>query len=79
MDQVWADKAKGSGGGAIRVWIAGDRYTVEPLRVTRANPDALGGAGRNLAGDVKRLKQGRELTERFLGGVEAEGGHLGKP
>jgi hypothetical protein len=79
IGEVWADKARGSGGGAARISIGGDRYTIEPLRINRANPAALGGDAANLARDVERLKKGRELTERFLAVVEAEGGQIGKP
>ena len=77
LEEVWADRMKASGGGAARIWIGGDRYTIEPLRVRRANPAALAGDAANLARDVERLKKGRELTERFLGVVEAQGGHIG--
>jgi hypothetical protein len=79
MDQVSAWTNKSNAGSAVRLLIDGTKYTVEPLRSSRANPLVLEGSVRNLAGDIGRLKKGRELTQVFLSIVEAEGGHLGKP
>src|SRR6059058_5992781 len=59
MSEISADKAKMSGGGAARVWIDGDRYTIEPQKVRRANPATLRGDAANLGGDITRLKKGR--------------------
>jgi hypothetical protein len=79
IGEVWADRMKASGDGAARIWIGGDRHTIEPLRVRRANPEALAGEVANLARDFERLQKGRELAERFLAVVEVQGGHIGKP
>src|SRR5919202_4617722 len=78
MSEVWAEKVRGSAGSAARIWIGGDAYNVGPLQVRRSNPYSLAGAAANLTRDIGRLKKGRELTELFLGVIEAEGGHLGK-
>ncbi|MGA2469091.1 MAG: hypothetical protein ABSG64_00185 [Solirubrobacteraceae bacterium] len=79
ISEVRAEAARFSGGGAVRIWIGDEGYSVEPLRVHRVVAERLGGAATNLGRDVKRLKKGRELTQIFLAVVEAEGGKLGKP
>jgi hypothetical protein len=76
MSEVRADKARFTGGGAAKISIADETYTIAPLRVHRAAPDRLAGSASNLARDIGRLKQGRELTELFLSVVEAEGGQV---
>ncbi len=75
LAEVWADRVRGS----LHLWLGGDRYIVAPLQVRRANPETLSGGVTNILRDINRLKQGKELTERFLRVVEAEGGHIGKP
>src|SRR5579875_2575196 len=64
--EVQVEKARFSGGGAAKISIGEERYTIEPLRARRFAPDGLGGSAANLAGDVGRLKKGRELTRIFL-------------
>jgi len=78
VTEVHADTARLSGGGAARIWIGTESYSVEPLRISRALP-APQAAALNLAEDVKQLKKGRELTQHFLSVLEAAGGRLGKP
>jgi hypothetical protein len=78
MSEVRADTARFSGGGAARIWIRDESYSIEPLQVHRVHTEGLGPAAINLAGDIKRLKKGRELTQQFLGVVESAGGRLGK-
>jgi hypothetical protein len=77
VSDVRAEKARFSGGGAARISIGDDRYTIEPLRVHHLSAERLGGAAINLARDINRLQKGRELTQIFLAALEAEGGQIG--
>lgn len=75
MSEVWTDVIRGS----INIWIGAERYILTPLRVSRAYEGAITGAATNLARDMGRLKASKELGAQFMGVVEAEGGHIGKP
>jgi hypothetical protein len=75
LSEVWTDIVRGS----INIWMGGERYIITPLRVSRAYQGTLAGAATNLARDVTRLKAGKELGAQFVGVVEAEGGHIGRP
>jgi hypothetical protein len=75
MSEVWTDIIRGS----INIWIGGERYILNPLRVSRAYEGTIAGAATNLTRDMGRLKASKELGAQFMGVVEAEGGHVGKP
>lgn len=75
VSEVWTDIVRGS----INIWVGDERYILTPLRVNRAYSGTPGGASRNLARDFGRLKASKELGEQFIGAVEAEGGHIGRP
>jgi hypothetical protein len=75
LSDVWTDIVRGS----INIWIGGERYVLNPLRVNRAYQGTLTGAAANLSGDIGRLKASKELGAQFVGVVEAEGGHIGRP
>jgi len=54
-------------GAAARIWIAGERYTIE----VQHRPLSLH--------PFRMIKDGRELMAAFLHALEAEGGRLDKP
>jgi hypothetical protein len=78
---VWADKARMSGGGAARVWIGDESFSVQALHIYRTTAGFTPGgmAAANIGRDIKRIKRGREFTQQFLQALEAEGAHIGKP
>lgn len=76
VSEVRADKARFSFGAATQVWIGADAYALTPKRFRRAS-GTVGGDALNLSRDIKRLRNGKELTKLFLATVEAEGGQLG--
>jgi hypothetical protein len=79
LSQVWAEKARFSGGVATRVSIEATTYTVEPVRVWRCAPRRPSPDASATVLDLTRLGPGRALTRRFLGVLASEGGHVGKP
>lgn len=79
--EVWADKARWSGGGAARVWVGDESYSVQPLhigRVTAGFTPAESSAA-NIGRDIKRIKGARQFTQQFLQALEEAGAHMGKP
>ena len=74
MGEFEAEKA--FGGAVARIIIGGDKYAIEPIQVRRFADISVTGAGMNLAGDIKRFKQGKEMTEAFLAAIESQGGHV---
>lgn len=87
VSDVHAETFRFSAGGAVKISIAGERYTIEPVKLRRIQPTFIPGVGEgaqvgsaaagNLAGDLSRLVQGRELTKAFLAALEAAGGQIG--
>jgi hypothetical protein len=78
VSEVWARRARLFGNFA-RVWIGGESYSIAPIRVTRYRPGGVGTSVANLARAISELNKGRELTERFLDVLHAEGARTGKP
>ena len=77
LSEVRAERAGGLlAGASAKVTIGNDTYTVGPRRVHRVAPDRLGSYAGNLARDIKRLKQGRELTQLLLAAIKANGGQV---
>lgn len=78
---VWADKARWSGGGAARVWIGDESYSVQPLHIGRvtAGFTPAESAAANIGRDIKRIKGARQFTQQFLEALEEAGAHMGKP
>ena len=64
------------GGAVARIIVGGDKYAIEPIKVRRHADISVTGAGMNLAGDVKRFKQGKEMTEAFLAAIQSQGGQV---
>jgi hypothetical protein len=64
------------GGAVARIIVGGDKYAIEPIQVRRHADISVTGAGMNLAGDVKRFKQGKEMTEAFLAAIQSQGGQV---
>jgi hypothetical protein len=81
IGEVWADKARWSGGGAARIWIGDESYSVQPLHIgrTTAGFTAAESAAANIGRDIKRIKGAREFTQQFLLALEEAGAHIGKP
>lgn len=81
VTEVRADKARWSAGGAVRVWMGEESYSVQPLRLGRVGggytPGAMAAA--NLGRDIKRIKRAREFTQQFLEALEDAGARMGKP
>jgi hypothetical protein len=74
MDEFEAEAA--FGGAVARIIVGGDKYAIEPIKMRRYADISVTGAGMNLARDVQRFKQGKEMTEAFLGAIGAQGGHV---
>jgi hypothetical protein len=64
------------GGAVARIIVGGDKYAIEPIQVRRYADISVTGAGMNLAGDIKRFKQGKEMTAAFLAAIESQGGNI---
>ncbi len=81
IGEIWADKARWSGGGAARVWIGDESYSVQPLHIGRitAGFTPAESSAANLGRDVKRIKGARQFTQQFLQALEDAGARMGKP
>jgi hypothetical protein len=64
------------GGAVARIIVGGDKYAIEPIQMRRYADISVTGAGVNLAGDIKRFKQGKEMTAAFLAAIESQGGNI---
>ncbi len=64
------------GGAVARIIVGGDKYAIEPIQMRRYADISVTGAGMNLAGDVKRFKQSKEMTEAFLAAISSQGGNV---
>jgi hypothetical protein len=74
--EVAAEAMGMAAGAAARITIAGERYAVEPVQLRRFAGAGLAEAGANLARDIARIKQGREMTQALLGALDAAGGQV---
>lgn len=81
IGEVWADKARWSGGGAARVWVGDESYSVQPLHIGRitAGFTPAESSAANLGRDIKRIKGARQFTQQFLQVLEEAGARMGKP
>ncbi len=81
IGEIWADKARWSGGGAARVWIGDESYSVQPLHIGRitAGFTPAESSAANLGRDVKRIKGARQFTQQFLQALQDAGARMGKP
>jgi hypothetical protein len=73
LRDIWADKSLG---GAVRVWVEGERYTLEPVRHGPFRASQFDEA----AGAAWRARQHRErrlFSQQFLEIVNQWGGQLG--
>jgi len=79
--EVWADKARCSGGGAARVCIGDESYSLQPLHIGRvtAGFTPAESVAANLGRDIKRIKGARQFTQQFLEALEDAGAHIGTP
>jgi hypothetical protein len=74
MSEFEAEKA--FGGAVARIIVGGDKYAIEPIKLHRYADISVTGAGMNLASDIKRFKQGKEMTDAFIAAIESQGGQV---
>ena len=76
ITEVHAHRTKFSAGAATKISIGEERFTIEPLRVRRFAPGTPEGEAVSRQRDLKKIKQGKELTRTFLDVLAAEGGQV---